>query len=857
MNIKSRPKKQKGVALIFALFTIAILFSISTTVVALSMHHRQDSQVLNYNDAALQAANWGIEAALNYMGQPGAEFVPSNGTFNSAQGGTQWEYDALDNYESYKLIERDGTVAGGDVQVRVKRLTDRDLKKFGLDYERGESLGQSDNKWEERDSWKDDDSRVITFGSGRSGISSTDASSITYPLMYPAADGSSEAAYGVVNVVCTEIRTMNQPSTYELVAVSNIYQWDNKNGARYASLDETVVSDEADNKEEILASRVVSTKVRQMMASDFMHFIQNARSWDATGVDLWENGVARDRVFIPEGYRENGRLRVDGYDTKRNPEHNALKKMLGQMGLDGGLSFLYGKGEHDINTDRYAFTGDVTTMRGADSFRIQEIGNANSNRELDGKTAMFTGQLRDSTPSLGLPEVENYLSETVPKKADSKFTFKIGAGNEPKGMAFASEGSWSKTGNWPSSNVNNKCPDVAQAGVWRESGEGDTEMVGSATPTFATVRVEIKGNEVRVMKYNAAMTNNGQLLGTYQDPNTCQQDNSLARNETWLESEYIDQLVPWTSIDKVPNGIISVQGGNVEVVNVATKGSASSLSEEYIDAEDNGNNSFMNGALTIVADVEPTREAAVGDLQDSQGASPGNGGIYSEAARRHWEEGPFTNIPPFSARDLGIGDSTDKVYWPSPANSAIEREGNVIIGSDLRQAAAGGDGTQALGIVAKNYVYLNDKGGAKDGGQGLNELVVDGVLMSIDHSVQMDWNNMGGNKYHSDLILKRRDPKTLVPYPVADTVKDPTDRTQRRFTLNGAIVSGFMDVEGDTTGAGYFDQKFSHDPNLLYNLPPNFPKWSLTQVTSEGCFMDFMVMEYKDHGAISNLGYDY
>ena len=68
-------------------------------------------------------------------------------------------------------------------------------------------------------------------------------------------------------------------------------------------------------------------------------------------------------------------------------------------------------------------------------------------------------------------------------------------------------------------------------------------------------------------------------------------------------------------------------------------------------------------------------------------------------------------------------------------------------------------------------------------------------------------------------------------------------------------VSGFMDVEGDTTGAGYFDQKFTHDPNLLYNLPPNFPKWSLTDSTDDGCFMDFMMLSYKDHGAILNLGY--
>ena len=70
LNSKDTKRARRGVALIFALFTIAILFSISTTVVALSMHHRQDSQVMSYNDAALQAANWGLEAAINYMGQP-------------------------------------------------------------------------------------------------------------------------------------------------------------------------------------------------------------------------------------------------------------------------------------------------------------------------------------------------------------------------------------------------------------------------------------------------------------------------------------------------------------------------------------------------------------------------------------------------------------------------------------------------------------------------------------------------------------------------------------------------------------------------------------------------------------------
>ena len=842
MNIKSRTKKQKGVALIFALFTIAVLFSISTTVVALSLHHRQDTQVMSYNDAALQAANWGIEAAINYMGQPGRKFEVRNRFYDS---GSQWKagLNASTGYESYvleKVNPQNATAAGGQIGIRVEEIDSATLREFGLNYESG---------WEmDRDRWKQGDSVLIRFapGSGR-----------LYPPTYPVASGS--PPYSVVNVVCTEIRTRNQPSTYELVSIASVVSGDDPE----AKMPNIATGEQSDPRvteipqTRVIASRVVSANVRQLMASDFMHFVQNARSWDATGVDLWSNTVARNRVFIPEGYRENGRLRVDGYDTDENPEKNALKMELSRLGYDGSLAFLY---KNNFDTKHYSFPGDVTTMRGASSFEKQQIGG--SAQDIRGETGMFTGQLRDATPSLGLPDVDDYFDTVVAKKMqhgngnDVKFEFEVGKGGESV-----------KTVRWDQSGTNKVCPDVAQAKVWRADGNGKWEEVGSATPTFATVRVEICGDQVRVVKYNAAMTTDRMLLGTSQSQSDGQETGSL--NTSNLDSRYVQQLQGWTSIDKVRNGLISVTGGNVEVVNVKNRyESSSGLCENYVDAEKTSGEGFMNGALTIVANVEAERESAVGDLQTNKNEQPGNGGIYSTKARQHWEENPYVNIPPFSAKELGTGSSTEKKYWPSPANSAIEREGNVIIGSDLRQVSGGMSGNQALGIVAKNLVYLHDKNAdgsnpstwdpedAKGGVEGsLNNLLVDAVLMSIDHSVQMDWNNMGGNKYHDRLIGKRRGADTQDTLAGKDG--DHLDnRYMRRFTLNGAIVSGFMDVEGDSTGAGYFDQKFTHDPNLLYNLPPNFPKWDLIDASSRGCFMDFMVMEYKDHGAINNLGYE-
>ncbi len=800
MNITRKPRVKKGVALIFALFTIAVLFSISTTVVALSLHDSRTTRVANYNDAALHAANWGIEAAINYMGQPGLNFRPDK---SNAGATSQWVNLASTSFGTGRnlvLTSGDNLALNNQVNVQVTSLNANQLKtNYGLDYS-GKILGE--DTWQSTHGGTDSvtfnkrdgsDSRLITFQDANSRGSK-------YKLLL-----GNGGNYAEVEVVCTEFRypSSNQPSQYQLLSVAKVF-----------ANDDSV----SESKRVPLATRVVEARVRESVACDFMHFIQNARSWDATGVDLGPDGtsdgadIARSAVFLPEGYTEAGRLRVDGY-ADDDPEDNAVKRYLhnykGSV-LDGKLGFFSPDGFKD---NHYIFQGDVTTAQSSKNYEYRDSkGGKVRTFAQGGKTTknLFNGSLRDGVPSLGLPQVKEYFDDVKDtlNKADgkTKFQFKIADKNN---VNQASDVKATKT--------KGRCPDIAQANTTVVR-DGKKVTVPSATPTFATVRVEIKGNQVKILKYNSAITE-GMQPGAAIDQN------------------YVEVLKPATSIDKIRGGVISVEGGNVEVVNVRNF-SGEGLSNDYIDSSKTSGNSLLNGALTVVSNVNEARDNSLN--RKSNGSA-----LYSDKARELYEENPYVNVPPFSQQQLYGSGSSVKSIWPTPANSAIEREGNVILASDIAYDSSNSGTTKlpSLGVVAKNYILLNDKsinGRVKDTTKKNNELRIDAVLMSMDHSVQFDWNNMAANstKNYQELI-QNRDIKDANKY--------------RTFRLNGAIVSGFLDTEGDTNGRGYYDQKFSHDENLRYNLPPCFPRWDIGTFASKGIFGDYMITAYEDKGAISDL----
>lgn len=847
MNITRRVKVKRGVALIFALFTIAVLFSIGTTVVALSLHDSRTTRVVNYNEAALHAANWGVEAAINYMGQPGIGFNPNTFSIAATTRRSQWVNTKAYTYNGgnynypygrqlvvTKNISNSKTALNNAVWVEVSSLDSNTLKnEYGLDYDTTKTLGE--DKWCANYAGTDlaagggtgnnrdgSDSRLISFINPANGEN--------YRLNY----GLKGDNYAEVEVVCTEFRYphSNQPSQYQLLSVAKVY-----------------ANDGVSRDKVPLATRVVDARVRESMACDFMHFIQNARSWDALGVNLGQSNsdydrkteagreIARSSVFLPEGYIESGRLRVDGYGNASNkdPESNPVKKYLNDRGFDGKLGFF--SNSSTFTNSNYTFQGDVTTARSSKDYEYKP-GKGKDTKKLSNVNGVFSGSLRDGTPSLGLPQAENYFEYATAKAKDhtgnnntKTINISIAANNNVN-----TDSSYSYV---KSHYGNGKCPDIAQSMTKVSNGKGGFKNIGSSVPTFATVRVEICGAEARIVKYNSAMTKNGVI-----------------------DSDYVEDLTPKYSgsntidISKINNGVINVTGGNVEVVNVKKfAGKGKGLSTDYIDVESN-TDKCLDGALTIVSNVNEARDISLNNVGSSN-PKVGNSALYSDVARDFYDKNPYVNIPPFSQKQLGIGSSTAKSIWPTPQSSSLEREGNVILASDIAYKSSS-NSSPSLGIVAKNYILLNDKslnskGNSLDRLEGKlkrDVLRVDAVLMSMDHSVQFDWNNMAANNAK---FGNKSDAKTLYEELISNRNIYNSGKNARTFKLNGAIVSGFLDVEGDTNGRGYYVQSFKHDENLRYNLPPIFPRWKVGEFAERGVFGDWMITAYEDKGAISDL----
>lgn len=850
MNITRRVKVKRGVALIFALFTIAVLFSIGTTVVALSLHDSRTTRVVNYNEAALHAANWGLEAAINYMGQPGIGFNPDDFNIGYTGRRSQWVNTKAYTYNGgnynypygrqlvlTKNIGGNKTALNNDVWIEVSSLDSNTLKsRYGLEYDTTTTLGE--DKWCANYTGTDlaagggtgnnrdgSDSRLISFRNPSGGD--------TYRLNY----GQRGDNYAEVEVVCTEFRYphSNQPSQYQLLSIAKIY-----------------ANDGVSRDKVPLATRVVDARVRESMACDFMHFIQNARSWDALGVNLGQSNsdydrkteagreIARSSVFLPEGYIESGRLRVDGYGnaSNRDPESNPVKKYLNDRGFDGKLGFF--SNSSTFTSSNYTFQGDVTTARGRKDYEYKPGKGSPKPKNLDSVKGVFSGSLRDDTPSLGLPQADNYFEYATAKAKDhtgnnGTKTININIGSN----SVNNRSDYNYVKSHYGKNGNGKCPDIAQSMTKVSDGKGGFKNIGSSVPTFATVRVEICGAKARIVKYNSAMTKNGVIDSNYVEDLTSQfgGNNSI-------------------EIAKINNGVINVTGGNVEVVNVkkfASKGTG--LSTDYIDVKSN-TDKCLDGALTIVSNVNEARDISLNNVGSSN-PKPGGSALYSDVARDFYDKNPYVNIPPFSQKQLGIGSSTAKSIWPTPQSSSLEREGNVILASDIAYKSSS-NSSPSLGIVAKNYILLNDKslnskGNSWDGLEGKPKrdvLRVDAVLMSMDHSVQFDWNNMAANNAK---FGNKSDAKTLYEELISDRNIYNSGKKARTFKLNGAIVSGFLDVEGDTNGRGYYVQSFKHDENLRYNLPPIFPRWKVGEFAERGVFGDWMITAYEDKGAISDL----
>ncbi len=818
MKVKVRGAKRKGVALVFALFTAALLMSMSATVVALSISHAREGADVDYMQAAIHACNWATEAALNYVADDSAwRYLPPPGQPNSSfRNPYTWQYRLRTGSV--------GPVQLGPNQVfpRVIELTDAQADEYGV---------------------------YRPAASNRPPVYLIRFWDVDRPLLFYSASGSNglntrnlnEAGsrFAVTEVAFTQdkVTAPGQCPRYQLLAFARIY--DNDGHATILNRVGAVVNGNSVGpsrypSEGLLATRVTETWVREETASDFSHLIQNGRSWDAQGINLDGTGGLFEKVQnqgryadgvdqlmnglwnvgFPDGYEEHGKLRIDG-GTRMDTTN-------GGDVIDGSAQFFNARNEGFAN-----FYDEMTQQKNSSNIRC--TGQTN-----DGYLGTLMGNgLQDDQDPIGLPqsgENSNYNRdgtkiyrsyrdrETYQSFAREKATTcNYRVGGNVTGGSKASRGVY----------VNELPPDGQVPDVYSV---GSSEDIRPCFAKYVVLLGELNKAPAQITVGDLQTLSNG---GSATNPLIQNSGNASDRVTILKVNELAGRVQPVFAgpASNIENGVISVQGGNVEVCGP-------------VDSN-RDNPSGFTGNITIVADVEASREDSLNYFNDSRGSRCKDGSsIYSDAARKYYEK-HADEAPPYKLSKLraaggeveekiksefGAGAKDDAYVWPTPTSEATEREGNVFITSDLNCASTRDGSRGCIGIVAKNYISLNDKqAGQKNVYDRVNgrdkynsqDLHVEAMLTSFDHTVQFDWTNDANSRRFGTL---------------------KTGAEDRKFTLKGCVVSSCLDVEGSAEGMGYINQEENSNSTIDGN-PPFYP---LSDIG-----LNWYVIKFIDRGSLA------
>ncbi len=834
MKVKLRNNKERGVALAFALMTVLLLMTLSTTVVGLSMRHARSGVENDFTQEALYAADWYTNAALDYLKQPGAVIKTSPYGFDNPYA------DTVTLATSSSTPKTPSTALNrSDVSPHVEELSDSKLGEYGLD-------PANSNKGYLLRFSQDDDNPLVYFPQN--------ASDPTAAFVLDDSFAVCDVAIEKVEPKTELYNTKTTPGYYHLVIHSRVYDGSMKK--TIADIQKTAKSkvgiDEYP-KEGLLATRVIDVQARIESPLDYLHIIQDGRSWRAQGLNLdggsnslfdkflsdtsnyqkyLDNGL--NICGFPDGYEENGKLRIDGGTRMGRSQIENVYGANTKHYIDGSANFFGSAHFNDEFTQRYS-SNSISYAKNLGSLEN-----------------VFEGGMNDNQDSIGLPQSgdnANYNS-TNGKRISVPY-------NERKTyQQYAREiGKTFTIGGTPGSNTTNNvvaigskkinCTDKDLANT---SWVPDVYSAGSETdvrPSFAKYVITLGEHKKSA---DASGTNDCNYI-------------TITKENPGLpgHSQYIGSYKIGEKNSPIKNGVIAVQGGNVEV-----------RSKMENDGKTPVN---FNQEITIVADVEATREDSLNYFNapnsNYEGIKRKNGttvsatapstirannknSLYSDGARQFFDEHPkeyFDTLgltgndrvmPPYSCKklyEMAEKDSKlsylksdpvikahkddDKAYiWPTPTSEATEREGNIFITSDIKCGTAAGQ-RGAVGIVAKNYVSLNDKTVAKKPTteKDYQSLNIEAMLFSFDKSVQFDWTNDAGNPNFS--ILK-------------------TNAKKRQFNLVGCVVSSNLDIEGSDEGVGYLKQKELSNISLK-NMPPYIPAYS----EGEG---RWVIISYKDTG---------
>jgi hypothetical protein len=360
VHYPERFRKRRGVALILALLTTVILVTLSLAFMSLSLSEARTSRAYGYEETSVQAASYGLEYALVYMG---------HGTFPQQT----WDLRNWPNptnaadltFGFYNVLRaHQDPVIASDQLVTVTNITqDPTLEAFVP-----ANLPNAD-KVRLRE-----DLRRIRFV--------TPGGQPRLTLL------TSELAFTTDVVVEPILVARNQGRhDYRLVSTTRVYQIPSS-GVPSAG-------------QQPVATRVVEARVKES-SFDYAHFIANGRTWDVNGstpgtsqstVDPNNpNGTIdlADYVFIPPKYLEQGPMRVDGQNPAQVVPNGppALGRVVNNS---GNLRFAGGAIDGDVR-----FTHKLTINKPANLYQDPDL--------TDSTMAGFTAGFVPLSSRVGIPD---------------------------------------------------------------------------------------------------------------------------------------------------------------------------------------------------------------------------------------------------------------------------------------------------------------------------------------------------------------------------------------------------------------------------------------------------------------------
>lgn len=779
---RGRPSR-KGSALLVTLFTVAALLTLGTTFIALAVNEGRQSKGEKDAQLARQAAIGGINWAMGYMADPKhwSKPIGSVGTF------------------VYGL----GQPGSGAPEA---------TRWFGQ--------GWTFTTDSQANTWRMDMNNELQMGDMAAKVS------VTIQGMVPGA---------------TSFQA-GQPQNYLLTAVSHLYPYSASHS--YPSSAE-------------VASRTVQLRTRAKSAADFSIFESNMRTAILPGQQIDEVPPAPGTpggTPLPAQPNTAGMTPAQAatamanWQAQVNQIHNwynthlqAQTKLADDVGIPTNFT-MNGDFRADGSTSGWTASGNsgdihVYASTAAQASTIHFNGNtsfANGTSNIYDNAALNDSNSGIFTHSAGRTDMQGLPQTGLQQYVDPKDgTLKQGT------YLDTVDANRNVTPGWAHS-MANQDPDPNSGRV-----KGYVKVTTPAGGPVAAVAGQGTGADVEYDKTGA-----NPQPGFAKTRVTFNGDGTVTVQKV---GAYSGQPVPDTNpllntpvpISKLQNGLLYVDGGNVEV-------------KAGPDPNHPGQLAKIDSRLTIVAGASTDRPTVTNTIDTNpnsatygQPVAPQriNYPTAPDATSTSIYLDPLTKVNGayvFANGNIPYTDSNGRAWFPAQdpskvqtiggdpfSNAALVREGNVSILSDITKGNNG-----SLGIVAQNYVLLSDQSTTKPATG--STLEVDAVLMSTQRSVQYGgflnatanyWDGMAG---------------VSIPRPAQQF-------SNSNFLLKGSIISRFADVEGtepDASGVrhGYITQTFQQDKTLKDNLPPAFPQFDRS--TNKTQPIVFEVLAWTDQGSL-------